>query len=194
MKQRVTRELFGYWNALRGIRPVPDRADLDPGAMRAWLSDTFVLTFDPESGHPFRIAGTAVCAMFGRELTCTSFDRLWFSGDQDTIADLVRTLAGHARATVAAITGRNAEGEVVELEMILLPLTCADGAGRILGALAAAPAPYWLGARPIQTLHLDEVRQMNAGAPAPVQDFALPRRYDPFHKMIRANPPLTPLE
>jgi hypothetical protein len=162
MQQRVTRELLGYWSALRGIRAMPDRADLDPGAIRTCLSDAFVLAFDPERGHPFRIAGTAVCAMFGRELVRTPFDRLWFPDDRDSLAGLVRDLADNAQALVAGVTAHNGDGEAAELELILLPLTCADGAGRILGALPAVSAPYWLGTRPLQALHLGALRHANA--------------------------------
>ena len=50
--------------------------------------------------------------------------------------------------------GRNAEGETVELELILLPLTAADcGTRRLLGAFAIVDEPYWIGVRPIRSLH-----------------------------------------
>jgi hypothetical protein len=43
--------------------------------------------------------------------------------------------------------------------MILLPLSGADGrTGLVLGALAVAAAPYWLGTRPLTTLSLGETR------------------------------------
>jgi hypothetical protein len=154
--------------------------------------------------------------MFGCELTRTPFDRLWLAGDRTALADLVRALAGDAEAVVAGVTARNADSETAELEMILLPLTCADGAGRILGSLAAVSAPYWLGTRPLQTLQLGEMRHIGADAVAMLaEDFALhgkaktdisgvfiaPAARAPisqnnqlFHEIIRANPPLTRLE
>lgn len=156
--QRVTRELFDYWSALRGARPMPDREDVDPGAIRRCLAHTFVLGFDPERGHPFRIAGTAICTLFGSELTGLPFARLWMTGDGPALAELVRTVADHGAAAVAGATGRNAENDAVELEMILLPLSGAGGESRLLGALAAAQTPYWLGVRPLQPLHLGPSR------------------------------------
>jgi hypothetical protein len=177
MKQRVTRELFGYWNALRGARAAPDRAELDAGAIRACLADTFVLTLDPVRGHPFRIAGTAVCAMFGRELTRTPFIRLWSTGDRERVADAVGALAKNTQPLVADITAGNALGEETGLEMILLPLTCADGAGRILGAFTAVAAPYWLGTRQLQALRLGEVQHAERGRLAEAGPGTLPARF-----------------
>ena len=77
MKHPSTRELFDYWNNRRGSRPAPERSEIEPGAIRRVLADTFILGIDPGSGHPFRIAGTRVCAIFGRELKGMAFTDLW---------------------------------------------------------------------------------------------------------------------
>jgi hypothetical protein len=152
--RRVTADLLDYWNALRGARPVPDRCDIDPGAIRACLADTFVLGVESDHGHRFRIAGTAICAMFGYELTLTSFDGLWAADDRRLVSNLVDTVAEDAEPAIADVTGRNTDDEAIDLEMVLLPLTSAGGGtGRILGALVPVAAPYWLGARPLQMLH-----------------------------------------
>ena len=62
MKQPATRALFEYWDALRGTRPAPERSDIEPGAIRSCLANTFVLAADAAHGHPFRIAGTSCLA------------------------------------------------------------------------------------------------------------------------------------
>src|SRR5437588_12839090 len=68
MKQASSRELFGYWAARRGTRTAPERGEIEPSAIRRALGDVFILEFDRGLGHPFRLAGTRVCALFGREL------------------------------------------------------------------------------------------------------------------------------
>jgi hypothetical protein len=68
MRHASIRELFDYWNERRGRRPAPERADIEPSAIRGVLADTFILFFQPRIGHPFRVAGTRVCALFGREI------------------------------------------------------------------------------------------------------------------------------
>ena len=163
MKHRVTRAIFGYWDALRGTRPAPERTDIDPGAIRSCLAKTFILTFDPDRGHQFRIAGTSLCETFGSELTGTPFSELWGQSEQQAVCELIRTVTQDAEGVVAGVTGRNADGDTAELEMILLPLASGDkGRERLLGALAAVTTPYWLGIRPLQSLQLGEMRYTGA--------------------------------
>jgi hypothetical protein len=163
MKQRVTRVLFEYWDGLRGSRPAPNRSDVDPGAIRSCLANTFVLTSAPEPGHAFRIAGTSVCAMFGSELTGTPFDRLWAAEQRPAVCDLIGNVTEGLDGVVAGVTGRNDDAETADLEMILLPLTGTDGGtGRVLGALTVVAAPYWLGTRPLTTLSLGETHYAGA--------------------------------
>src|SRR5436190_23143037 len=68
MKHATTREVFAYWDNCRGGRLAPDRSDIEPGAIRNVLSDTFILTSDHKAGHPFRLAGTRLCAVMGCDL------------------------------------------------------------------------------------------------------------------------------
>ena len=93
MKHPSSRELFEYWNERRGRRCAPDRADIEPGAIRRVLADTFILTFDAEAGHPFRIAGTRVCAAFGRELKSEPFVGLWAPQSTALVRDLLAVVA-----------------------------------------------------------------------------------------------------
>lgn len=171
MKQDATRALFEYWDALRANRPAPERSEIEPGAIRSCLADTFVLAVDSERGHPFRIAGTSVCALFGSELTRTPFEALWKADDRDRIRDLLQSVTEDMEGVVAGATGRNAAVETIGLEMILLPLAGSDGAaGRVLGGLTAAAPPYWLGTRPVESLQLGDLRFTGAaGAGTPVQ-------------------------
>jgi hypothetical protein len=167
MKQDATRALFEYWDALRGTRPAPERSDIEPGAIRSCLANTFVLALDPEQGHPFRIAGTEVCALFGSELTRKPFETLWGIDDQRAIRDLLQRVTEDMEGVVAGVTGRNEAAETVGIEMILLPLAGSDGAaGRVLGGLTVAAPPYWLGTRPVQSLQLGDLRFTNAAGAA----------------------------
>jgi hypothetical protein len=79
MKHPSIRELYDYWNTRRGNRPAPARGDIEPGDIRTALADTFIVSLDQPAGHPFRIAGTRVCALFGRDLKHEAFLDLWSS-------------------------------------------------------------------------------------------------------------------
>ncbi len=83
MKHPSNRELFDYWNERRGERLAPERAEIEPSAIRHVLGDTFVLEVNGAGNHLFRIAGTRLCALFGRELKTESFLPLWQRSAQD---------------------------------------------------------------------------------------------------------------
>jgi len=104
MKHAASRELYAYWEERRGERPAPERADIEPGAIRAVLSDTFILELDGANGHSFRLAGTRVCALFGRELKGESFIGLWAAASQPVLRDLLAVLNDERVGTVAGVT------------------------------------------------------------------------------------------
>jgi hypothetical protein len=170
MKHASSRELFAYWDKCRGPRPAPERDEIDPGAVRKALSDIFMLSYDPAGGHPFRLAGTRVCALFGRELKGEPFLRLW--GDNArSIADLVSILKTETVGIVASASGRTADGLQAELELMLLPLSHhGRPAARLIGMLAPMSVPYWLGIAPLTRLSVGSYRHIGPNTdliPAP---------------------------
>ena len=58
MKHPSNRELFDYWNERRGERLAPERADIEPAAIRHVLGDTFV-TRDERPARTTRSASPA---------------------------------------------------------------------------------------------------------------------------------------
>ena len=78
MKHATTREVFAYWDNCRGDRLAPERSDIEPGAIRASCATHSCSTFDHEAGHPFRLAGTRLCALMGCELKGETFR--WLCG------------------------------------------------------------------------------------------------------------------
>jgi len=161
MKHSSTRELFDYWNTRRGTRSAPERGEIEPGAIRRVLADTFMLNFDPRAGHPFRIAGTRVCAAFGRELKGAAFTEIWAGASQDPIRDVLATVATEFVGVVAGASGRSCAGAALELEFLVLPLAHRGGAStRMLGALVPTEVPYWLGTQTLGGLTLGTIRYL----------------------------------
>lgn len=162
MKHAASRELYAYWEERRGTRPAPERADIEPGAIRQALSDTFILELDESADrHSFRLAGTRVCALFGRELKGESFADLWALADRRPITDLLAIAAEESVGTVAGVTARNAAGDPVELELLLLPLGIRrPRLARTIGVLAPLNPPAWLGVSPIVALTLGSRRHV----------------------------------
>src|SRR5262249_23580086 len=167
MKHPTNRELFDYWNERRGNRLAPERADIEPSAIRKVLGDTFVL--DAGGNHLFRIAGTRLCALFGRELKGDSFTRLWQRPGQTAIRELIAVVTEEKAGVVASVTGATSDETLapVGLELILLRLAYQSrGEARVMGALAPMAAPYWLGAKAIGPLSLGMFRHIGAAVDA----------------------------
>jgi hypothetical protein len=161
MKHPSTRELFAYWDKARGARLAPARGDIEPGAIRRVLADTFVLSFDRAAGHPFRLAGTRVCALFGRELKSEAFTGLWEGADREVLSARLAILSEESIGMVASAAGATADGLKIDLELLLLPLAYrGQSASRVLGLLAPATPPYWLGVKPLQNLSLGSFRHV----------------------------------
>lgn len=168
MKQASSRELFGYWAARRGTRSAPERGEIEPSAIRRALGDVFILEFDRALGHPFRLAGTRLCALFGRELKNERFLELWSAANRATIADLLDGVADEATGFVASASGRTAEGWAQDLELVLLPLAHrGDTHVRMIGALAPLSAPFWLGAAKLGSLTLGNIRHLDPALETP---------------------------
>jgi hypothetical protein len=163
MKHAASRELYAYWEAKRGTRPAPQRAEIEPGAIRGVLSDAFILALDRDSAHPVRLAGTRVCALFGREIKGRSFLDFWAASSRPTVEGLLSILSDECTGTVAGVTAENENGEVIELELLLLPLGARRPMfARTIGVLAPLQVPPWLGATPVGALTLGGRRHIGA--------------------------------
>jgi len=163
MKHSASRELFAHWTERRGLRAVPERSDIEPAAIRASLGDTFILGSEPGDEPRFRLAGTRVCALLGRELKDEPLAALWQSTHQSTMRQLLAVVGEDEIGVVAAARGRTPEGFSCDLELLLLPLRHRGRSGRrMLGALAPLAVPVWLGASRVEPLSLDSLRYLAA--------------------------------
>lgn len=119
MKHPSSREFFAYWDAKRDGARAPDRSEIEPGAVRELLGDIFVLSYD--SGYPFRMAGTRVCALLGRDVKDHSFSELFVPESRREIDDIITVVAEEMLAAIAGITATSQDGSAVHLELLLLP-------------------------------------------------------------------------
>jgi hypothetical protein len=163
MKHSASRELFAHWSDRRGLRTVPERADIEPAAIRASLGDTFILGAEPGEEPRFRLAGTRVCALFGRELKDDLFTAVWHGAHQSTMRGLLSVVGADEIGVVAGARGRTPEGFSCDVELLLLPLRHRGRSGRrMLGALAPLAVPVWLGASRLEPLTLGSLRYLAA--------------------------------
>jgi hypothetical protein len=121
MKHPSSREFFAYWDEKRGNARAPDRSEIEPGAVRDLLGDIFVLSYDNDAGYPFRVAGTRVSALLGRDLKDQSFSALFAEDSRREIEDVVTYVAEEMLAAIAGITATSEDGRPAHLELLLLP-------------------------------------------------------------------------
>jgi hypothetical protein len=176
VKLAVTMELHAYWNRLRGARSAPERNDVDPGAIRGVLADTFVLDFDEGRGFPFRIAGSRANAIFLKELRGLSFLELWRDADRKELDSILHCVADEAQPFLIGAEARPSGLGAVDIEAILLPLRHHGLThSRVLGAFAVHAAPSWIGLVGAGPITLTSLRALDpASRPGSARDDAAP--------------------
>lgn len=150
MKHGASRELYEYWDRVRGAEPAPQRSAIEPSDLRRILPDTFILEVADREQYLVRLAGTRVCAIYCREIKGTNLLDLWQVEDRSAMATLAAAVSEDGAAAVVTINARTARNQEVACELMLLPLRHGGAAfDRMLGSLAALERPQWLGAEPV---------------------------------------------
>ncbi|MBU0582233.1 MAG: PAS domain-containing protein [Alphaproteobacteria bacterium] len=161
-------ELFRYWNRLRNGRPAPTRTEIEPADIKTLLADTFILEKDTRGEAVFRLAGTRLCAVYGRELKGFSFPSLWREKDQRLVARLAHGVFETKSVVVIAFEGISRNGRSNPFEMLILPLDGGVANPRCLGVMSAAAKPFWLGADPVEAADIESVRVIDPDREAQV--------------------------
>lgn len=127
IRSSQVRAIYDYWNRKRGNRRMPARADIDPAEIKPLLAYILLtdLHYDPLRAY-FRLVGTAVAEVAGRDLTGQWLHEaevdggveLWLR-NYDRLARERAPVYGRTRATVQ-------RGDERIFEWILLPLS-SDG-------------------------------------------------------------------
>ena len=158
MRLQGTIELFQYWDRLRDGRPAPKRTEIEPADIKTLLADTFILEKDARGEAVFRLAGTRLCATFGRELKGFAFASLWMQKDERVVARLAHGAFLAKSVVVISFEGISRNGRVNPFELLLLPLDGGVDHPRSLGAVTPAERPFWLGADPIAECRIASIR------------------------------------
>ncbi|ESZ76569.1 MULTISPECIES: PAS domain-containing protein [unclassified Mesorhizobium] len=158
MNQNGSIALFHYWNRLRHGRPAPKRSEVEPADIKALLADTFILERDTRGEAVFRLAGTRLCAGYGRELKGFSFPSLWREKDQRLVSRLIHGVFEQKSVVLITYEGFSRSGRSNHFELLALPLDGGVENPRCLGVISAVEKPFWLGADPITDALIDAIR------------------------------------
>lgn len=183
MKQKYCSALLDYWKSLREGNALPDQSKIQPKALKKILPHVFILDGTDCDNPIYRLAGTAVCDLFGLELRGSSFLANWETQSRRTIADLLRASLDGGEPIFLRSMATHSGGGWTECEIVLAPLAHSGSAGgRFLGAMqpiAQAPRLRY-GDVVSQRLVVSEVSSLqpktgNTEARSPVQRTAQAR-------------------
>jgi hypothetical protein len=162
MKQESCRELYAYWNRLRGDQPAPQRGEIDPAELRRILGDIFILEAVDADTYMFRLAGTRVCGAYCREMKGSNFLEVWSARDRIVMKRLLTAVTEESAVAVLGVHGINDRGQGLSFEALLLPLrNQRPRPDRLIGVLAPIDPPYWLGVNPILRQEISGLRLIN---------------------------------
>ncbi len=140
MRQAAAQTILSYWQAIQPeAGGAPAHATVEPRALKSHLPDLFVVERLDRAVFAFRLAGTRLCARYGRELRDHDFVRLWPAAQQGEILTQLNHCLQSARPVVLQGAAATLDGKTVAFEILMMPLTDAEGrATRLLGAMLAA--------------------------------------------------------
>lgn len=166
MRQQVSKDLFAYWSELKGARSAPDRSDINPGAIRHILADTFIVEVDADRRFPLRLSGARIDALWLQEQKGRSFVDLWRPEDGPGLSAALLAVIDGVNPVVAGARTRIESHAPLELELLLLPLRhFGKTHSRLLGALSPVYQPEWLGQLRAGPLELISLRVIDDASP-----------------------------
>lgn len=138
-----SRLLFEAFDALRGERSALRREDLDLRQVRRLLPYLFIAEQDGQTrDFRWRLAGTAVCALVGGEVTGLSFTSGWDEPQSNAIRRFLSGVSATHKPALLRMRFTTDSGQSIEAEMAAVPLMAADGKStQVLGGLFAFADP-----------------------------------------------------
>ena len=138
-----SRLLFEAFDAMRGERSAPRREDLDLRQVRRLVPYLFIAEQDASSrDFRWRLAGTAVCALMGGEVTGRSFTTGWAEFEANLIRRVLTSVSASHQPALMRMRFITDQGQAIVAEMAAVPLMAADGqTTQVLGGLFAFADP-----------------------------------------------------
>ena len=163
IKHQANRAFFAYWNRLRAGQSAPEQRLMDPALIGEALPDIFIVDVSDDGAYEIRLAGTRLCAFWGRELRGEDALSLWQGQDREGAEMLLFSVLEDGAVAIATQEVTSGRGERLEMEMVDMPLVRHVGGRtvrRIIGAFVPFSCPYWMGADPIARQTIVSVRMV----------------------------------
>ena len=168
MRQKKTKQMLDYWMDLfeqagnsknaTGPHTWPERSDVQPAQCGSLLGDMFILETVGADVN-YRLAGTRLCSLYGRELKREAFREAYTGADQRSVDSWASRLSLDDYVVLICSVGETASNVRLNMETLLMPLSHNGRRGsRTLGITVPCENPAWIGADPIVTQSIRSVR------------------------------------
>jgi len=153
------RGLYQYWLAIKKNRHLPSKDDLNLHRISSHLPSVYLIEWNPVSAvFIWRLTGTRLCKLWGRELSKTPVLDLWEPEQYEKINNTLHGVRTAFHPFCIRLHGVCGEPYKLGLEMLALPLLDAVNTRvLIFGALVPFKTPFWLDEYPLQRLHAWEI-------------------------------------
>ena len=138
-----SRMLVRAFDQMRGGRTALPREDLDLKQVRKLVPSLFIAEQAAPSGDfRWRLAGTSVSALLGREVTGSSVSDGWDRPESERIRRFLSGVSGTHKPDLLRMRFMTDRGQWILAQMAAVPLMAADGlTTQVLGGLFTFPDP-----------------------------------------------------
>jgi hypothetical protein len=176
MRSKETTELFSYWASKRIRGGVPIRSSINPGDLARILPRVFMLSIK-DARAVFRLAGSELYTLYGRELTRSYFQEIWDAGSLKPLQEKVIESAETQLALEVRSIASSSMGSVT-IDTLLLPISSSPDFTEIdqfIGIQSWGSHTHWIGEHTISTSRMMAAkivsRNEEPGAPVDVPVF-----------------------
>jgi len=142
MREITTRQLYSYWNEVRGGRIAPKRFEIEPARIASLLPETFILERSADGRLRFRVSGSRLSELFRRDFRGVDLQTLWSVEDRKRVSGVLHAVVDDGGVGLIRFEATTVGGTSADLEMSLLPmLHTGEGITRVLGAVAGYVPP-----------------------------------------------------
>ena len=117
---------YGYWDRKRAGRSMPSRADIQPVEIAALMPQVFIVDVAEDGQLVYRLFGTALVALFGREMTGRPVAEGLPADAADEARGRYRTVIRDRKPLFHVACLREPRNDFTEVERLILPLSPND--------------------------------------------------------------------
>ena len=184
----TARELFRFWESARGEMAAAKKQSMQLSKISKILSHVCILERNVhQQSYVWRLAGSGICRLWGKELTGTDVLETWPEFEKQTMASGFDMVVAMLQPCVSRFKAVNSFGSEIGIEFLCLPIQDSKtGAIQILGTVVPFRSPDWLGTRELVSFELSAMRKIWTDA-LPGDDIAENSGFQP--RTAKKSPP-----